>query len=73
MVIVIISLNNGIAVNVVLISLFPFSGDLYAADLDYDLKTWLPGNTIVVDEATYIPTDFPLGTYDVRFKYISNV
>ncbi|KAI0240053.1 hypothetical protein LSAT2_009250 [Lamellibrachia satsuma] len=41
------------------------SGDLYSANLDYDLKTWLPGNTIIVDEAAYVPTDLQTGTYEM--------
>ena len=45
--------------------MFPFSGDLRSAGLDYDLKTWLPGNTITVDTSAYIPSDLPTGTYEV--------
>ncbi|KAK2176378.1 hypothetical protein NP493_665g02036 [Ridgeia piscesae] len=41
------------------------SGDLRSAGLDYDLKTWLPGNTITVDTSAYIPSDLPTGTYEV--------
>ena len=45
--------------------MFPFSGDLRSAGLDYDLKTWLPGNTITVDTSAYVPSDLPTGTYEV--------
>ena len=50
---------------------FLFSGGLYSANLDYDLKTWLPGNPIIVDTTAYVPTDLPTGTYEVESSNIS--
>jgi len=45
---------------------FFFSGDLLSANLtSYDLKTWLSGETVTIDDAVNLPTDIPTGTYEV--------
>ena len=45
---------------------FFFSGDLFSANLtSYDLKTWLSGETVTIDDAVNLPTDIPTGTYEV--------
>ncbi|KAK2163379.1 hypothetical protein NP493_1467g00006 [Ridgeia piscesae] len=42
------------------------SADLFSADLtNYDLRTWLSGETVTIDDAVYLPSDLPTGTYEV--------
>ncbi|KAK2176367.1 hypothetical protein NP493_665g00025 [Ridgeia piscesae] len=42
------------------------SADLFSADLtNYDLRTWLSGETVTIDDAVYLPIDLPTGTYEV--------
>ncbi|KAI0240051.1 hypothetical protein LSAT2_009248 [Lamellibrachia satsuma] len=41
------------------------SGQLYSADLNTNVMTWLPGKTIVIDTAANTPTDIPAGTYEM--------
>ncbi|KAK2178231.1 hypothetical protein NP493_552g01032 [Ridgeia piscesae] len=41
------------------------SGDLYSVGLKYDLKTWVPGNAIIVHNAVYVPKDLPTGAYEM--------
>ena len=49
---------------------FFFSGDLFSANLtNYDLRTWLSGETVTIDDAVYVPSDLPTGTYEVAKPY----
>ncbi|KAK2176373.1 hypothetical protein NP493_665g01024 [Ridgeia piscesae] len=41
------------------------SGQLYSVEMDDDLMGWLPGKTIVIDNAANMPVDIPAGTYEM--------
>jgi hypothetical protein len=39
---------------------------------DINLKKWLPGD-IVFDDAVFLPSDLPLGTYDIQIALVDRL
>jgi hypothetical protein len=41
------------------------SGDVYTLGLNTDLRQWMPGVLLRIDESVTVPADLPLGDYDL--------